>query len=72
MLTVFLYAHYLYDAFMLQVHDQMMNDMFLRPLPLLFGVFWVFFGQLLSLYLGSSNCYALADDEIVDYNKYLE
>ena len=35
MLTVFIYAHYVYDAFMLQVLDQMMIDMFLRPLPLL-------------------------------------
>ena len=29
-----------YDALMLQVHDQMMIDMFLRPLLLLLLVFW--------------------------------
>jgi hypothetical protein len=28
MLTIFIYAHYFYDAFMLQVLDQMMIDMF--------------------------------------------
>ena len=32
MLIIFIYAHCVYDAFMLQVHDQMMIDMFLRPL----------------------------------------
>jgi hypothetical protein len=35
MLTIFIYAHCVYDAFMLQIHDQMMIDMFLRPLLLL-------------------------------------
>jgi len=35
MLTIFIYAHCVYDALILQVHDQMMIDMFLRPLPLL-------------------------------------
>jgi hypothetical protein len=35
MLTVFIYAHCVYDAFMLQVLDQMMIDMLLRPLSLL-------------------------------------
>ena len=35
MLTIFIYAHCVYNAFMLQVLDQMMIDMFLRPLPLL-------------------------------------
>jgi hypothetical protein len=38
-------SHYLHDllcyvALMLQVHDQMMIDMFLRPLLLLLLVFW--------------------------------
>jgi hypothetical protein len=42
-LTIFIYAHCVYDAFMLQVLDQMMIDMFLRPLPpilLLLLVLW--------------------------------
>jgi hypothetical protein len=32
MLTVIIYAHCVYDAFMLQFIGQMMFDMFLRPL----------------------------------------
>ena len=43
MLTIFIYAQCVYDAFMIQVLDQMMTDMFLRPLLLLL----VFFNLLL-------------------------
>ena len=50
-LTVFIYAHCVYDAMMLQVHDQMMIDMFLRHLlPLL-----LFFGSI-AIFLSSRIC----------------
>jgi hypothetical protein len=41
-MIVFIYAHCVYDAFMLHVLDEMMIDMFLRPLLLLLLVFPIF------------------------------
>jgi hypothetical protein len=41
-MIVFIYAHCVYDAFMLQALDQMMIDMFLTPLQLLLLVFPIF------------------------------
>ena len=57
-----------YDALMLQVHDQMMIDMFLRPLLLLLLVFLIyccFIGLFFAKSPLSSPRLCFADDEIV-------
>ena len=48
-MTIFIYAHCVYDAFMLQVLDQMMIGMFLRPLLLVFSIFYCFIGLIVPL-----------------------
>ena len=53
MLTVFGYAHCLYDSFMLQVLDQMMIGMFLRPPPPLLLLIYYYSP---SVIYGSSCC----------------
>jgi predicted membrane-bound mannosyltransferase len=54
MLTIFIYAHCVYDAFMIHVLDQMMIDTFLRPLLLLlliFSIYWCFIGLVVYMLL---------------------